>query len=495
MEDVMLIPVILAGGTGSRLWPLSRKALPKQFIKLEDDLSLFQKTLLRVSDVDQIQPPIIIGNEEHRFLVIQQLEEIQSDCQCIWLEPVGKSTAPAVALAAFYSEAQGQKNDLLVLPADHLLTPEEAFVKGIHQAQQALNQEDLLTFGIQPTEPQTGFGYIKPKVSSHKTGAWHVECFVEKPDLKRAKMFFEQGGYYWNSGMFLFKAQTYLKVLEQHSPEIYTNTQLAFQEAQEDGPFMRPQETAFQKSPADSIDYAIMEKTTHAKMVPLTLNWSDVGSWTSFANIQEKDELQNVCHGDVVTLKSENNYLCASHRLLAAVGVHNLVVVETKDAILVLDKDHSQDIKTLVTLLQDQNRDEVVHARQVNRPWGSYESLDSGDRFQVKRIKVNVGGRLSLQLHHHRSEHWVVVNGTARVTRGDEVFLMSENQSTYIPTGVSHRLENVGKIPLEIIEVQSGAYLGEDDIVRLDDEYGRVISQTAPQNSQEMEEKTSETVD
>lgn len=472
----MLVPVILAGGSGTRLWPLSREAHPKQFIPAGKQLSLFQQTLARVASLKHAQSPIVVGNEQHRFLMAEQIRQSAQAEALLLLEPCFKGTAPAVALATMQSvNYYDQDVFILVLPADHVIHDLLGFQKSVEQAQQIAAQGKLVTFGITPTHPEVGYGYIQKgaalglaALSGHE-----IARFVEKPNVATAQHYCESQDYYWNSGMFLFSAATFLQELLLHAPEIYHASKLALTQATVDRDFIRPAKVYFDQIPTDSIDYAVMEKTHQGAVVPLQSDWSDVGSWDAWLKLFPADLQGNVALGDVQLQGSQNCFVHAAQRLVVALGVKDLVIVETPDAVLVLEKTQAQQVKTLVSQLNTQSRKETRFHRRVSRPWGAFESIDAGDRFQVKRLMVAVGQKLSLQRHHHRSEHWVVVKGTARVSRGSEVFLLSENQSTYIPIGVNHRLENVGKIPLEIIEVQSGAYLGEDDIVRLEDHYGR----------------------
>tara|TARA_R110002110_G_scaffold257491_1_gene473492 strand:- start:24368 stop:25876 length:1509 start_codon:yes stop_codon:yes gene_type:complete len=468
---MLLVPVILAGGVGTRLWPLSRESYPKQFISLFQDKSLFQKTILR-SLALQGAMPMVIGGEEHRFLMSEQVRTLNIPNCPMLIEPCMRNTAPAVALAAFQALADHDDPALFVLPGDHDIPDEVGFKRSVELGLGLAAENKLVTFGISPTAPETGYGYIE-KGKKLKGDSYLVKRFVEKPHLEKAVQFLRSQKYYWNSGMFLFKAKVFLQQLEQFAPDIFKSAKLAFDKRVKDIDFIRPDQAAFESCPSDSIDYAVMEKTQEAAIVQLQSPWRDIGAWDALSEIYDKDDNGNVLSGNVSTLDSKNCLLKSESRLLATVGVENLVVVETPDVVLVLNKAHSQSVKGMVSLLKKQNKPEAVQHHRTHRPWGYFESIDKGDRFQVKRISVKEGAKLSLQRHHHRSEHWVVVKGTARVTRGDEVFLLSENHSTYIPIGVTHRLENVGKIPLEIIEVQSGAYLGEDDIERLDDQYGR----------------------
>lgn len=467
-----VLPVILAGGSGTRLWPLSRENYPKQFLSLMGEQSLFQQTLSRVSEPAYLSP-LIVTSEAHRFLVAEQIRQWGGATSALMLEPARRGTAPAAALAAHYAlQRYGEDTLLLILPADHYLPDNEAFHRVVDHAKQIAAEGYLTTFGIKPTRAETGFGYIQPGTPL-EGGAASVQAFIEKPPFDQAEAFYRSGQYYWNSGMFLFKSSLYLSELVSLDLEMAKQTECVWQTLRVDEDFIRFDEATFCELSENSIDYALMEKTQLSAVIPLETAWHDLGSWQAISQIKPLDESGNVCIGDVVAYQSEGCYLQSNQRLVAAIGVKNLVVVETPDALLVMDKHRSQSLKDVVTLLKENGRQEAIHHRTVHRPWGCFESVMSGDRFQVKRISVAVGARLSLQLHHHRSEHWVVVKGTARVTRGEEVFLLSENQSTYIPIGTTHRLENVGKIPLEMIEVQSGGYLGEDDIVRLEDAYGR----------------------
>jgi mannose-1-phosphate guanylyltransferase/mannose-6-phosphate isomerase len=460
----MLIPVILSGGVGSRLWPLSREHYPKQLLALVNEQTLLQNTITRLQNLPNQADPLIICNETHRFLVAEQLRNIEVHPEHIVLEPIGRNTAPAAAIAALMAPEEAL---LLVLPADHFILDTAKFSEAVTAGISLAEQNNLVTFGIVPNSPETGYGYIKAQGVS-------VERFVEKPDLETAKQYVDSKEYYWNSGMFLFKASQYISELEKFAPDILAACRESIANAKQDQNFLRLDQTTFEKSPSISIDYAVMEQTQKAAVIPLDAGWNDVGAWSSLWEVSEQDDNNNVILGDVLTENAQNCYLRAENRLLAAIGVKDLTIVETADAVLVAHKDHVQDVKKIVNRLKEQNRPEIELHRQVYRPWGSYECIDSEERFQVKRITVNPGASLSLQMHYHRSEHWIVVTGTARITRDDESFILSENQSTYIPLGIKHRLENPGKIPLELIEVQSGSYLGEDDIIRYDDTYGRV---------------------
>ncbi|MEP6907350.1 MAG: mannose-1-phosphate guanylyltransferase/mannose-6-phosphate isomerase [Pseudoxanthomonas sp.] len=461
-------PVLLSGGSGTRLWPLSREAYPKQFLPLVGDDTMVQETWRRVAPLASAAP-IVVANEEHRFLVAEQLRQIGAPVPAIILEPVGRNTAPAIAAAALQAMANGGDPLLLVLPSDHVVRDADAFRAAVREASEAAAAGALVTFGILPDAPETGFGYIQ---SAPGAGLQHVMRFVEKPDAATAKSYLDAGGYYWNSGMFLFLASRYLEELGKFQPDMLAAVKQAFDGAQRDGDFIRLDRGAFIASPADSIDYAVMEKTSQAMVLPVDIGWSDVGSWSALWEVSEKDANGNAHHGDVIAVDTRNSYAYA-RRLVALVGLDDIVVVETDDAVLVAHKDRVQEVKQVVAQLKDSQRSQAILHRKVYRPWGAYDSIDTGERFQVKRITVKPGGVLSLQMHHHRAEHWIVVSGTAKVTRGEETLLLSENQSTYIPLGVTHRLENPGMVPLELIEVQSGSYLGEDDIVRFEDVYGR----------------------
>ena len=469
MNDANLYPAIMCGGSGTRLWPLSRAMHPKQFISLVNDDSMLQDTVSRLPK--SCQQPIFISNEDHRFLVAEQIRKM--DCQgSILLEPEGKNTAPAIALAAFKALSQSDDAILLVLASDHVIKDVDAFHQAITTAQQAVAQNKLVTFGIVPNKPETGYGYIK-QASDNSLGYAEVVEFVEKPDLATAQQYLASGEYLWNSGMFMFKAKHYLDELKLFRPDIYQACKQAMAEVSSDLDFLRPDAEHFFKCPSESIDYAVMEKTQSAVVVPLDANWSDVGSYSALWETCERDENGNVCKGDVVTDSTTDSYLHSDNKLIATVGVSNIVVVDTPDAVLIADKSKVQDVKNIVTQLKASQRVEPNYHRQVYRPWGSYDSIDAGERFQVKRIVVKAGAKLSVQMHHHRAEHWIVVSGTAKVTINDDTFLMTENESSYIPIGAIHALENPGKVPLEMIEVQSGSYLGEDDIVRFEDRYGR----------------------
>ncbi|MFV5348173.1 mannose-1-phosphate guanylyltransferase/mannose-6-phosphate isomerase [Acinetobacter soli] len=467
-----ILPVIMAGGSGTRLWPLSRTQYPKQFLKLSPDgYTLLQATLLRLKNLDGADP-ILICNEEHRFLAAEQMREIGITAKII-LEPEGKNTAPAITLAALYQTQQAKDSNtiMLVLAADHVITEQAQFEHSITQALELAKLDKLVTFGIVPTHAETGYGYIE-KGNSELNG-FQVQRFVEKPDATTAEQYLESQKFLWNSGMFMFKADVYLNELQKYAQDIYSSCVASMQDTKADLDFIRIDKDAFKQCRSESIDYAVMEQTQDAVVVPLDANWNDVGSWSALWDIQNKDDQGNVIQGDVITVKSQNNYVYSESRLVSLLGVDNLVVIETKDAILVADKSKVQDIKKIVESIKEQGRTEHFCHREVYRPWGKYDSIDHAERYQVKRITVKPGQKLSIQMHHHRSEHWIVVNGTAKIHKGKESFLLTENQSTYIPLGEIHALENPGKVQLELIEVQSGSYLGEDDIVRFEDLYGR----------------------
>ncbi|GEA52308.1 mannose-1-phosphate guanyltransferase [Vibrio inusitatus NBRC 102082] len=472
----MIYPIIMAGGSGSRLWPLSRELYPKQFLKLSDDVSMLQQTFSRLSGFEH-KSPMVICNDEHRFIAAEQIRTGGFSHSGIILEPVGRNTAPAIALAAFQALKEEVDADpvLLVLAADHFIEDISAFAGAIETGETFARDDQLVTFGIVPESPETGYGYIKRgQPQGEDSLGFKVDSFVEKPSLDVAKSYVESGDYYWNSGLFMFKASLYLKELKQHSPEIYEACERSLANAQSDLDFIRINQAAFEACPSDSIDYAVMEKTTKATVVPMKAGWSDVGSWGALWEVSSKDHNQNAIKGDVVAVCSKRNYLHSENKLIATVGVNDLIIVETKDAILVADKSQVQDVKAVVNHLKSEGRTEHKFHREVYRPWGKYDSVDYGVRDHVKRITVNPGEKLSIQMHHHRAEHWVVVSGTAKVTNGEKTMLVSEDQSTYIPLGTVHALENPGKIPLEMIEVQTGSYLGEDDIVRFEDKYGRL---------------------
>lgn len=474
----MIVPVILSGGAGTRLWPLSRELYPKQFLNLAGEGTMLQETVRRLAGLPGLTGPVVVCNEEHRFLVAEQLRRLEVVPTAILLEPVGRNTAPAVALAALRARDGGDDPVLLVLPADHVIRDTAAFLSAVGQAMPLAESGALVTFGIVPDRPETGYGYIRRGEPVREGGepaatVYPVARFVEKPDLPTAREYVASGDYFWNSGMFLFRASVFLEELKRHAPAMVEACTRAMAEAVCDLDFTRPGAEAFRSCPSDSIDYAVMEKTAAAMMVPLQAGWSDVGSWASLWEVQEQDAAGNVIRGDVLNVDARDCYLQSTSRLVAAVGLRDHVVIETADAVLVAARDRVQEVKEIVQQLKRAERSETLLHRRVHRPWGSYEGIDAGERFQVKRITVRPGATLSLQRHHHRAEHWVVVKGTATVVCGDREFSVSENESTYIPVGELHRLANPGKIPLEIIEVQSGSYLGEDDIVRVDDVFGR----------------------
>ncbi len=466
-----MIPVILSGGSGTRLWPLSRSHYPKQFLPLVTENTMLQETLLRLDGLGNIDNPIVVCNEDHRFMVAEQLRELGVTPQSILLEPVGRNTAPAVAMAALSADSPDAL--LLVLAADHVISDVASFQLSILKAVQLADSGALVTFGIVPTGPETGYGYIQRGDADAAGESYSVAAFVEKPDLSTATAYIDSGDYYWNSGMFVFRASRYLEELERHNPAMLAACQKAHQNALVSPDFTRLGKEAFAACPADSIDYAVMEKTDRAVVVPLDAGWSDVGSWSALWDVAGKDVNGNAIKGDVLAVDTGNSYLHSENKLVAVVGLSDMVVVETDDAVMVSPRSRVQEVKQIVDLLKAAGRCEYETHRKVYRPWGYYDSIDLGERHQAKRIVVNPGAKLSLQMHHHRAEHWIVVKGTASVTRGEEQMMLSENQSTYIPIGTTHSLENPGVIPLEMVEVQTGSYLGEDDIVRFEDRYGR----------------------
>jgi mannose-1-phosphate guanylyltransferase/mannose-6-phosphate isomerase len=475
-------PVIMAGGSGTRLWPLSRAQYPKQFLVLQGNRSLFQQAATRLASLATegltIAPPSVVGNEEHRFLILDQLRELALPPATVLLEPMGRNTAPAMTLAALHAAAKGADPVLVVTPADQTVTDDPAFTAALRQAVRDAAEGAFVILGVTPNRPETGFGYIRTQAAAGDVQALDVAQFVEKPDAATAQRYVADGGYYWNSGMFVVRASVWLKALERFRPDIAAATGAAWATHTVDASFVRPGKAEFSAIPSESVDYAVMEKCPGSaefaiRMVPLTAGWSDLGAWDAVWQVSDKDADGNAAVGDALVRNSHDTLIHATSRLVGVVGLNNVVVVETPDAVLVADRSHSQDVKHIVGQLQSSGRSEHTLHRQVHRPWGWYDSIDSGPRFQVKRIMVKPGASLSLQMHHHRAEHWIVVSGTAEVTNGDKVILLTENQSTYIPLGQTHRLANPGKVPLEIIEVQSGSYLGEDDIVRFDDTYGR----------------------
>jgi len=464
---VVIRPVILSGGAGTRLWPLSRELYPKQLNRMMGERTLLQQTIIRLNGLEEAAAPLLVCNEEHRFLASEQLEETGVIPCEILLEPIGRNTAPALTLAALALRRQGGDEPMLVMPADHVIRDVPAFQRAVRQAVPLASGGRIATFGIVPDRAETGYGYIR----CGDTGA--VTAFTEKPDAATAQRYIAAGNYYWNSGMFLLRPSVWLEEIGKYQNEVLEICQTAFAKSRRDGLFCHIPEAAFVACPSDSIDYAVMEKTGRASMVPLDAQWSDVGAWSTLWQISEQDDRGNSVQGDVYAHDTRNALLISSHRLLATVGIEDMIVVETPDAVLVARRDKAQDVREIVEWLRRTQRTEHQLHRVVYRPWGSYEAVDAGEHFQVKRLIVKPGAALSLQMHRHRAEHWVVVRGTARVTRGTEVFVLTENQSTYIPIGVRHRLENPDTVPLEIVEVQSGTYLGEDDIVRFEDKYDR----------------------
>ena len=479
-EKTPVLPVIMAGGSGTRLWPLSRAGYPKQFLVLSGDSSLFQQAVARLQGLDDeaiaVQPPLVVGNEEHRFLVLDQLREIGAEPGAVVLEPLGRNTAPALTLAALQAAAGSADPVLVVTAADQTVTRPEAFTAAVRRAVQAAAGGGVVILGIRPDRPETGYGYIRAQDGDDGAAA-AVERFVEKPDLATAERYLAEGGYYWNAGMFVLRASVWLGALRRFRPDILQACEAAWAPRSTDQRFVRPGKTEFAAVPAESVDYAVMERCPGSgidiRMVPLDAGWSDLGAWEAVWQVADKDAAGNASVGDVIVNDSRNTLVHATSRLVGAVGLDNVIVVETPDAVLVADRERSQEVKAIVGQLGREQRGEHALHRKVHRPWGWYDSIDHGPRHQVKRIMVKPGASLSLQMHHHRAEHWIVVSGTAEVTNGDKVILLSENQSTYIPLGQTHRLANPGKVPLEIIEVQSGSYLGEDDIVRFEDTYGR----------------------
>lgn len=468
----MLIPVILAGGSGTRLWPLSRRLYPKQLIELTSEKTMLQETLLRLETLENTGPPILICNEDHRFMVAEQLRQIGIEEYVIILEPVGKNTAPAVATAALKAIEDFDNPNLLVLPADHFIGDIEGFTDAVAKADEFAKNNKILTFGIIPESPETGYGYIK-QGGSINSDVFEIDKFVEKPDLETAEKYLESGDYLWNSGMFLFNSKTMISEFDQFSKEILTSCKESLEKCEKDLDFIRLHKESFEQSPEDSIDYAIMEKTDKGSVIPLSCMWNDLGSFEALWQTKQKDVNNNVISGDIYTSGVKNSYLHSTSRVVAAVGVEDHVIIETSDAVLVAPRSKVQDVKKIVNKLKKDKRNEPDIHKKVYRPWGNYETIDISERFQVKRLTVKPGAKLSAQKHHHRAEHWVVVKGTAVVTRGEDEILLKEDESIYIPLGTLHRLYNPGKIPLEIVEVQSGSYLGEDDIVRFDDIYGR----------------------
>ena len=467
-----IIPVILSGGAGTRLWPLSRSQYPKQFLSLAAQNTMIQETLLRLEGID-VASPIVICNESHRFIVADQLAQINVKNPFIILEPLGRNTAPAIAAGALKAQALDKDAVMVVLPSDHVIQNKAALAHGVELACKAAAEGFLVTFGITPTAPETGYGYIKAQVKSGEA-VFPLDRFVEKPNRETAQKYLDSGEYFWNSGMFVFKASTFLAELQHFEPEIFASVEAAYTKAAVDVDFIRLEKEAFATSPSRSIDYAVMEKTSKGKVIPLDVGWNDVGAWSALWEVNKKDENQNVIFGDVLTQNTQDSYIYSQGRLVAAVGLRDMVVVETKDAVLVAERSQVQGVKDIVEELKRQERHSCVEENQVGvRPWGSYEAIERGHRYKVKHITVKPGAKLSVQMHYHRAEHWIVVSGTALVRNGDQELLLGENQSTFIPLGTVHALENPGKVPLELIEVQSGPYLEEDDIIRFEDRYGR----------------------
>ena len=472
----MIVPVILAGGSGTRLWPLSREMYPKQLINLINEKTMLQETCMRLAGLENIGNPIVICNDNHRFMVAEQLREIEVATESILLEPVGRNTAPALAIAALKLLSMGLDPLLLILPADHIIKDLSVFHDALNSGESLAQEGFFVTFGIVPEMAETGYGYIRKGEQLRRVGnieVFKIEAFVEKPGKKSAEEYFKSGLYCWNSGMFMFKASQVIEELKKFASDIVKACERSLKAGKEDLDFFRLDAEAFEACPSDSIDYALMENTDKGVMVSLKAGWNDLGSWEALWKVGEKNRNGNVMQGDVLTHDVKNSYLKATHRMIAAVGLENHIIIETSDAVLISPRDRAQEVKQLVDQLKSSERSEAILHRKVYRPWGSYEGIALSSRFQVKRITVNPGSILSLQKHFHRSEHWIVVKGTATVTKGDDTFVLQEDESTYIPLGVTHRLENPGKIDLEIIEVQSGSYLGEDDIVRFEDVYGR----------------------
>lgn len=471
--NTSLVPVILCGGSGTRLWPLSREAFPKQFLRLSGQGSMLQQTLQRLTGIDALAPALLVCNESSRFIVAEQLREIALENCRLLLEPMRRNTAPAIATAALHAMANGDDPILLILPSDHVILDAPAFHRAIAQARSAAEEGNLLTFGITPTEPETGYGYIRAEGGATDRVQRVLE-FVEKPALALAEQYIASGDYFWNSGMFMFRASRYLEELERFQPAVLVACRAAITNAKSDLDFIRLDKDAYAASPDIAVDYAVMERTSRAATIALDAGWNDIGSWAAVFDVAEKDANNNSAQGDVLMQDCNDCLVHGNNRLVTAIGMRNTIIVETADAVLVMDAAQAQHTKTLVAQLVARDRPEATMHREVFRPWGSYDSIGNGERFQVKRITVKPGAKLSLQMHHHRAEHWIVVSGTAQITNGDKEYLLTENQSTYIPLGVVHSLANPGKVLLELIEIQSGSYLGEDDIVRFEDRYGRV---------------------
>lgn len=470
----MIIPVVLAGGSGTRLWPLSRQHYPKQLLKLFGNNTMLQQTILRLRGLPDLADPIVVCNQEHRFMVAEQMHEIGVTGAKIVLEPVGRNTAPALALAALYAQETESAPILLVLSADHMIRDISAFQKSVLQAIEAAQEKHLVTFGVTPTHPETGYGYIKTQGGNGKAGNYFpVMEFVEKPNLETAEAYLAAGCYYWNSGMFVFRADVFLQELTQQSGDVVAAAEKSKNLAVRDLDFIRVDKDSFSSAPNISIDYALMEKSRNVVCVPLSAGWSDVGDWKSYWELSDKDASGNSFIGDSLDVGSTNTLVFSQDKLVATLGVDNLMIINTPDAVMIADKSQAQQVKSLISKIQELKRTEHLQHREIYRPWGCYDVVDTGERYQVNRIRVKPGGSLSLQRHHHRAEHWIVVKGTALVQRDEESMLLSENESTYIPVGVRHRLSNPGKIPLEIVEVQSGPYLADDDVIRYEDSYGR----------------------
>lgn len=471
MKDSVLIPIILSGGSGTRLWPLSRAEYPKQFLSLTSYNTMIQDTVLRLQSVYS-KSPIVVCNEQHRFIVAEQLSQINVKEPTIILEPFAKNTAPAIAVACFHALTQAEDAIVVVLASDHVIKNQDSFLNSLVDAIQAAKKDNLVTFGIKPTEANTGYGYIKANVNKDSP-YFPLDKFVEKPNLQKAQEYLADGSYFWNSGMFIFKAKVFLEELKKYDEQIYKCSYNSYKKSLKDLDFIRLNSDEFYKCPSNSIDYAVMEKTTKGVVVPLDCGWSDVGSWSALWQVNNKDESGNVCFGDVITKNTSNSFIYSQNRLVTTLGIKDTIVVETRDTILVANKDAAQEVKQIVDTLKEQNRTVATENRVGFRPWGTYDSIEKGQRYKVKHITVKPGAKLSVQMHYHRAEHWIVVSGTAKVLNGQKELILAENESTFIPLGTIHALENPGKVPLELIEVQSGSYLEEDDIVRFEDKYGR----------------------